>query len=256
MKSMLKRVTTIFVIAFLIALSPLKAQEETSGSSNFSIGADLVSRYIWRGLNLGGSSPNVQPYLEYSFGKSGLAIGAWGSYSLGYGTAGTEADLYLSYTPVDPLTITVTDYFFPSDVPFGVNDYFNYKKDQTGHTFEGMITFNGTESFPVYATFAMNFYGVDGTDENGDNYNAKYLEVGYNGSAGDVDLSTFMGLALDDPKEEQGAAGWYGNSFGVINLGITASKTLNLGKVALPASSSLIFNPEAGNIYIVFGVSL
>lgn len=243
------------VAAMLVGNMSMYAQDE---SSNFSIGADLVSRYIWRGVDFGGSSPHIQPSIEYAFGESGLTLGAWGSQSIGGIPTGAEADLYLTYSFMDMFTVGITDYFFPSDKALSRDNYFNYKKETTGHTYEAMASFDGTESFPVSILFAMNVYGADGTDANGDPYYAKYLEVGYSKSVGDTDISLFVGAALDDPKEEDGAIGWYGNnSAGIINLGTTVSKSLKISQsFSLPISTSLIFNPEAENIYIVFGFTL
>ncbi len=244
----------ILFLALTLPSSLLYSQDNEESSSNWSIGTDVVSRYVWRGLNLGGSSPHIQPYIEFSFGSTGLAIGAWGSYSLGL-NAGAEADLYISYSPTDWLNLTVTDFFFPVDQSFERSDYFNYKKDETSHTIEAMVTVGGFESFPVYATFAMNLYGADGKDERGENYMAKYLEVGYSGSTSDFEYSLFAGFALDDPKTDLGGIGWYGEKAGLINLGIGLSKEFKFAGKSLPVSSSLIFNPEAGNIYLVFGIS-
>lgn len=228
------------------------AQEQ----SNLTFGADVASRYVWRGINLGGSSPHIQPFMEYSAGNSGLAFGFWGSYGLSSGSALTEADFYVSYTPVDFLTFTVTDYFFPSDIPFSRDNYFDYRKGETGHTLEAMVSFNGTENFPLSVLFAMNFYGADGLDENGESYFAKYLEIGYSASVREYEIETFIGMALDNPKTEQGAEGWYGDSGGVINLGVSLSKNIKFSEnIELPAFSSLIFNPEAGNIFMVIGIS-
>lgn len=253
---MKKKMIILACISMLYSLTPDTVfGQNGEKSSNLSIGADVVSRYVWRGLNLGGSSPHIQPFIEYEFGETGLAIGAWGSYSVGFGMAGTEADLYLSYTPVDWLNITISDYFFPADMPFERNDYFNYKRDETGHTFEAMITLGGTESFPLYATFAMNIYGADGINDQGENYNAKYIELGYNTTLGDGDITAFLGIAPDDPKTDRGGEGWYGDNAGIINVGATYSRTSKIGNFELPVFSSLIFNPEAGNIYIVLGVS-
>ncbi len=236
---------------------PVKLMGQDDESSNFSYGADVVSRYIWRGLNLGGSSPHVQPYLEYSFGETGLAAGFWGSHALGASSTGAEADIYVSYTPVDMFSVGITDYFFPSDVAFARGDhYFDYAKKTTSHTIEGMVSFNGTEEIPVSLTFAMNVYGADGIDKKGDNYYAKYLELGYSATIKETGLSPFIGMALDDPAEEDGAVGWYGNSFGVINVGLSVSKAVKISDVyTMPLSSSVIFNPEAGNIYLVFSIS-
>ena len=57
-----------------------------------SIGADIVSRYVWRGLDFG-ESMSVQPGLTIALG--GLEFGAWGSYSISASGAGSnENDLW------------------------------------------------------------------------------------------------------------------------------------------------------------------
>ncbi|MFP4366827.1 MAG: TorF family putative porin [Bacteroidales bacterium] len=248
--------TIIPIMLALIMLIPGKINSQTTEQTNLGFGADIVSRYIWRGINLGGSSPHIQPFIEYGIGNSGLVAGFWGSYGIGPGSAGTEADIYISYTPVEIFTLTVTDYYFPADTPFSTDDYFNYRKGATGHTIEGMASFNGTEGFPVSILFAINLYGADGTDEEGNNYNAKYIEFGYTTSYGDIGIEPFAGLALDNPATEQGAEGWYGDSGGLINLGVNLSKSIKMTETLdIPAFSSLIFNPQAGNIYMVIGLS-
>ena len=235
---------------------PATISSQTMEQPNLTFGGDMVSRYIWRGINLGGGSPHLQPFIEYEIGNSGLAAGFWGSYGIGAGSAITEADFYISFTPVEIFTFTVTDYFFPSETPFSTDDYFNYRKGATGHTIEGMASFNGTEGFPVSILFAINLYGADGTDEEGNNYYAKYLEAGYSASIGELGIEPFAGIALDNPDTEQGAEGWYGDSGGLINLGVTLSKSVKITEsLDIPAFSSLIFNPQAGNIYMVIGLS-
>lgn len=253
---MKKKMMILACFGMAFHLTPFTASgQEVTSNSNLTIGADVVSRYVWRGLNLGGGSPHVQPFIEYEFGQSGLAIGAWGSYSLGLGMSGAEADLYLSYTPADWLNLTINDYFFPEDTSFERNSFFNYKKDETGHTFEAMLTLGGTENFPLYATFAMNLYGADGVNDQGKNYHAKYIELGYNTSISNQDVGLFIGMAPDDPKTSKGGEGWYGEKAGIINLGVTVFSTLKLADINLPVFSSIIFNPEAGNIYFVLGLS-
>ncbi len=121
-----------------------------------------------------------------------------------------------------------------------------------------MASFNGTENFPLTVLFAINVYGADGINAKGNAYHAKYLELGYSHTVSETDISVFMGAALDDPDEQNGAIGWYGNnSAGIINLGTKVSKTLKItDSFSLPVSTSLIFNPEAENIYVVFSISL
>ncbi len=66
----------------------------------WSAGADLASRYIWRGLNAGGSSPSIQPAIEYTIGseKHAFSVGTWGAFSTSGIQTTQEVDLYISYT--------------------------------------------------------------------------------------------------------------------------------------------------------------
>jgi len=267
------------LIAISLCAGSLFAQEEaTNEESPWSVGADFVSRYIWRGVNLGGSSPSVQPYLEYGFGTDdhSFAIGAWGAYSVSGTQTGQEADLYISYTLKEMFSLTFTDYFFP-DETVASNSYFNYNmdwdkinsgaKDQTGHVVEAAISFNGTEQIPLSLMFAMNIWGADSRkfEEQGGVMvptdgivMSKYLELGYSTDIQNITLDAFLGMSLDDPKIDKGEpTGFYGQeSWGVINLGFTLSKEIKItDNYSLPIFGSLITNPEAENIFMVFGVS-
>ena len=66
-----------------------------------SSGADFVSRYIWRGINVN-DALNVQPSLTLTV--SGFSLGFWGSYSIfsnsTENTLGQELDTWISYTHV------------------------------------------------------------------------------------------------------------------------------------------------------------
>ena len=267
------------VIIILLGASQLFAQEESQNEkSPWNVGADFVSRYIWRGLNLGGSSPSIQPYVEYGFGNEdhSFAVGAWGAYSVSGIQTGQEADLYLSYTLKDMFSISFTDYFFP-DETISRNSYFNYnmnwnkinsgEKAQTGHVVEAAISFNGTDKIPVSLTFAMNIWGADAQKYKGVSgvmvpqnriVMSKYIELGYSTDIKDVSLDVFTGMVLDDPKVDKGEpVGFYGqSSWGVINLGFTLSKEIKITDYySLPVFGSLVTNPESENIYMVFGIS-
>jgi hypothetical protein len=229
------------------------------------LGADVMSRNIWRGVNLGGNSPSIQPSLKLNLVTDDtshvLTIGTWGAFSMSE-LEFQEADLYVTYTFKKLIGLTVTDYFFPSDLVSARNNYFNYDSETTGHVFEGMLTFNGTKHIPFTLVFAMNFYGADRRKMNedgtsGDIFFSKYAELGYHTSLKGVDINAFIGAALDNPDEDKGEQGYYYNlSAGIINLGVKASKKIPVTeKYQLPVQASLIFNPEAENIFIVFGIS-
>jgi len=62
---------------------------------------------------------------------------------------------------------------------------------------------------------------------------------------------------LTTPNTERGETGFYGSSFGVVNLGITATKKIKITKdFSLPLKASFITNPQAENIFFVVGLGL
>ena len=234
------------------------------------MGADLMSRYIWRGMQFGGNSPSIQPYFTYQTG--GFEAGVWGAFSVSGNNTSEEVDLHISQSfAKDLFTVTLTDYYFPED--FGNYNYFNYRKNSTGHILEGSFAYNGTRKFPLTVLVATNFYGADaariGNNHNSPDFNRKtgiqystYFELGYPFQIKTVAISTFIGFNASTPRKAnvdtgyKGETGFYGNGFGVVNLGFTASKVLRITKnYALPLMVSLITNPQSGKIYFVFGIS-
>lgn len=139
------------------------------------------------------------------------------------------------------LSVGVTDYFFPNDT-LASNKYFDYKDGSTGHIMEANLSFNGTETIPIGVSFNYNFYGADED-------NSMYLEFTYSGKVKDNTFDLFMGFALDD--------GYYGDTFGVVNFGVTAHKEIKFTETfSLPVQASFITNPQAENMFLVFGISL
>lgn len=239
------------LILFLLAPKLSFTQDKNEGFK-LNLKTDIMSRYLWRGLQLGGAYPSIQPTLELS--KGSLAIGAWGAFSTS-GLQSQEIDLYISFNFAnDMFTFTLYDYFFPSDT--GTYNYFNYKKDETTHIFEACLKFNGTESFPLSLLISSNIYGADARKANGNMVYSTYAELGYNFKIDETKVSTYLGSSLNAPGDD--IVGYYGNlKTGIINLGVTASKELAISdKFSLPITTSLVFNPEAKKVFFVFGFSL
>jgi len=228
------------------------AQKDTS-KSKLDISADLMSRYIWRGLNLGGSSASIQPNIEYTCGN--FTAGAWGAYSFSNAISSQEADLYISYSIADKVSFSVTDYFLPKEDT--LNNYFIYQKNKTNHLFELSAKFSGTEKFPFSLLIATNVYGADAKKSNGDNQFSSYVEFGYNFNVNETTCNAFIGFTPNNPDGSKGESGFYGPGPGVINLGLTAAKNIKINNsFSLPVNASLITNPQAENIFLVFGISL
>lgn len=204
-----------------------------------SIGADVVSRYVWRGADFG-ESLSLQPAL--TLGLGGLEVGAWGSYSISASGAGAnENDLWATYTVElangASVSVGATDYYFPAPGSAG----FSYTE---AHTLEVSLSFTGPESFPI------SLFG--GMMARNDPDNSMYLEASLPVSAfEDVDFGIVAGMVA-------GASGFYGTEgTALVNLGVSASKELEItDSFAPPVSVSYIVNPDADRAYLVFGFSL
>jgi hypothetical protein len=237
----MKKLIYAIVLVVTFVGSTVKAQNQDSVKSTINMGVDLMSRYIWRGLDFG-ASPSIQPYIEYA-NKCGFTVGYWGAMS----TRGnySEVDLYAKYT-IKGFSIIGTDYFFPSDgVPESPSlKYFNYKKSTTGHLLEGSLQYKGG---PISLLVGTTFYGAD-LDSKGAQRYSTYAEVGYSFNCCGTKFDSFIGMT---PTQ-----GLYGNSAGVVNLGLTTYKAVKISdKFDLPVKASLITNPQNGNIFLVLGFS-
>ncbi|MFZ4520717.1 MAG: TorF family putative porin [Bacteroidales bacterium] len=243
-----------------------KVEEKSGSNATFSAGADLVSRYIWRGADYG-NSPAIQPAVAFSV--AGFKAGFWGSYGLGQYSKKindstvanmgnyAEFDMYLSYS-LKGFTIMAYDYFMPNSLsPNTGNKYFNFNKASTGHTLEVCLSWAGPEKFPLQLFAGTLVYGADkDKDANGvlgagsDNNYSTYFEAAYQFNVKGFGVKPFVGGI------PFGSA-WYGPYGGVVNAGFTVSKSIVLSKeYSLPVFGSVITNPQAESVYMVFGISL
>ena len=241
----------IFRIKSLIILSLLFV---TTSFAQFSIGTDIVNRYVWRGFDFG-ESPSIQPTVEY--GTGGLALGFWGAYPTASPSTGVEEiDFYGSYgfnlKKSGSVSVGFTDYMFPTS-DFHIANFNNYDEmkvyDGTdtvyggSHFVEVNVSYSGPENFPISVAFNVFVYNVEN--------NPIYFEVGYSTSVKDVGLNFFVGGTTGDD-------GFYyaTDSFGLINVGLTASKEIKItDDFSLPIFGSIITNPETEDLFYVFGLS-
>ncbi|MDM8159718.1 hypothetical protein QUH73_07830 [Labilibaculum sp. K2S] len=265
----MKRSGVYLLLAFMLSFSIYSFGQKEKAVLDF--GADVMSRYVWRGTQFGGTSPSLQPSASLSY--KGLELGAWGAYSLGGNNAGQEFDLYLAYTfAKDLFSLTLTDYYFPTE---GEDyEYFEFNNDRTGHVLEGSFRCNGNDNIPFALMVAVNFWGADavqlGDNPNTADFNQKtglqystYTELSYSHKmANNVTLDAFLGVNLTKPAKAKtstgfnGESGYYGSKAGVVNLGVKLSKEVALNeKFSLPVSASVITNPADEKIYFVFGFS-
>lgn len=207
-----------------------------------SVGADAVSRYIWRGTDFG-ESFSIQPALAVSVG--GFEIGSWASYAMSPESAGVnEHDLWIGYsveTASGSFSFGATDYYFPTP---GGDQFFDFGGDGRGaHWIEPYAGYSGPESFPVTLVAAMFVHN--------DPDNSLYLEASYPVQLDGAELGLTLGAVA-------GESAFYGTEgFSVVNVGLSASKSIPLNdRVGLPVSVTYILNPDAERTFLVFGVGL
>lgn len=265
--------TVVLLISICMAGSGFAQEKEdlfeeevtSQGKITLNVGADLVSRYIWRGQNYG-NSVAIQPTLALD--AFGFSIGAWGSYGLSRYTYWvddttsiednyTEMDLFICYT-YKYFTLMLTDYFvpIPIDTLPGAN-YFNWKNQSTWHTLELTLILDGPEKFPVQFMAATLVYGADkGKDSTGiygtgaDNNFSTYFELSYQFDVKGFGIKPFIGGIPF-------GSSWFGPKAGINNVGINVSKEIPISrKFSLPLQSTLVFNPISKKAYLVFILSL
>jgi len=234
--------TLFFILAVLLMILNLKSYSQEEPKWDANIGADLVSRYIWRGL-ASSKTPAIQPYLEVS--KGGFALGTWASYTIGEEPI-QEIDLYLAYT-IGGVTIMLTDYFAYADT-LSSYDYFNFGSRSTSHLLDAQIIYEGPESFPIKATLSTLFFGADKNASEENNYST-YIELAYAFNINEYSFSPFIGMNAN--------AGLYNSKVGVVNCGISGKKEIQVNDhFTLPICVSFISNPLDKNTFVVFMISL
>lgn len=222
-KVRLNLVKSSMMMLVMMIFVNVSAQENSK--MTISPSADLVSRYVWRGLDFG-NAPAIQPGIEAAIGN--FAVGAWGSYTLS-ASPYLEADLYASYSFDFGLSIIATDYYFPAAEIGGVTD--NSYFDMDSHTFEIGLS----QEFGNFYVSGYYFMNLD---------NDLYFEVGYSFDS----FSVFAGAGTESYTSDAG--------FAITNIGISTSKEIPISDIySLPVSGAFIVNPDLQQVNIVFGVS-
>lgn len=206
-----------------------------------SVGADLVSGYVWRGQELGGAS--IQPAMSIAY--KGLSLGAWGSVCVSSldAVAKQEFDLTLGYS-LGNFSVSVTDYWFSYR---GADpDYFNYG-DGTAHVLEAQV---GYDFGFLSANWYTNIAGADGENKDGKMAYSSYIALAAPFTLGGLDWTA-----------EVGATPWgtsfYGTEgFALCDVSLGASKSIPVTEsFSLPLFTKVTWNPSAEAAYFVVGVS-
>lgn len=216
---------TVLVVFVIFHTTPLRAQEDEK-VSNFKVGADVYSNYIWRGSKLG-TGPSLQPSVKFTSG--GFTLGVWGAFdALGY----AEADPYVSYSFPFGLSLGLTDYYYPGLYVFETSEA------EGSHALEINAGF-ATGGLSLSANYILNEAG--GAASAGED---KYFQAGY----------TFDNFSLSIGAGD----GWHTSDgkFNVCHIALGTSKEIVLtDKFSIPVSGQVILNPQREQLFLVVGFS-
>lgn len=226
---------------FIIALCSIACVPTTMLAQDkveVSLGADVVNKYVWRGFDQA-SGASIQPSLGIAY--KGLSLSAWGSTSI-TDLNPKEVDIALGYS-IGGFGITVTDYWWSGE---GAK-YGHYKNS---HYFEGMLSYNFGESFPLQLSAATMFAGADKDTEDDQCYST-YFNAAY-------DIACPAGITLTPSIGVTTRSYMYtgDKKSGITDISLKASKEVKVtNSFSIPLFAQFIVSPVMDKTYLVFGMS-
>jgi len=213
--------------------------------SNFHLGVDLQTKYIWRGMEMmtEDAAPVLFPTVNYS--NKGFYAYVMGGYAINgkYG----EVDLGLSYN-YKWITIALNDYYYPTTTT-PEDRYFNFKSRETGHWFEVVVTI-APENIPAYLTVSNFFAGADKNMEGKQAYST-YAELGgHYDFLHDHRIALAVGAAFNKSCYND-----YAHNFGVCNIELKYTYNVAMKNFTLPLSVAYILNPVYEKSHVNFTAS-
>ena len=225
----------IYVFAMILTtIGVAKAQK-----LDYTLGADIVSSYVWRGAYQ--TSAAVQPGMGLSV--AGFFISAWGS--MPFKGEAKEVDFTAAYQ-IKGLSFAITDYWWEGE---GAFKYFSYASGKTDHVFEGTVGYElPFEKCPISLSWNTMFAGAD-YKPSGSRAYSTYITAAYPFAIKTVDMSASLGMT---PWE-----GIYSDGAALVHIGLRAAKELKITEsLGLTFSGELIANPASEDIFFVFGVGI
>jgi len=224
----------------------------------YTVGADVVSNYIWRGIQVAGLS--VQPDLAVGYG--GAYIDVWGSVGATNWAFIAPEKYYFDYALYPELDITIGFcrwgldikymhmYYFDKYGNGNTSRFFDFRDPKDGKggiTQEWRVKYRVSNKLPLHVMWCTRTWGRDGyvhVNENG-NANRKrayssYLEVGYE-FALPYEMTLFANLGMTPWKSFY--TGYQGD-FAVVCLDAKLQRSWELSKHCyMNAFAQVMLNP-------------
>mgnify|MGYP003632675340 CR=1 FL=1 len=245
-ETMKNHIIIILIIVFSIKMSTAQESELKDSPIDFTI--DLKSNHLWRGLIIT-DKPMLAVKTFITIDKSGnFTVGFWGGMSFSNESDGTyykEINYYLQYAR-QGLSIGLWDLFNTRGVENP--DVWNYDEKTTGHLLDLRTSYNFGKSFPLILEMDVLLYGSGDAqydaNEKLEQRFSTYVQVSYPViHDSKVNLSAYTGCAFSF----NGDTHLYGDgeqNFDLVNVGLTATKTLKFADLNIPLSATTMWNPS------------
>ncbi len=170
----MKKRFVIFCVALLSSVNMVRAWEMPG--FEWSVGTDITSAYLWRGMNYGGIA--FQP--EVSIGYAGLAVTAWanlGAEDYTFAAFTPELDIALSYS-IAGFTVGVNHMYY-----FDGSKYFDFKGEGSTQTevYGEFALGELIENVPLTLGWYTYVGGDDFLPETGERAYSSYAEISFEG---------------------------------------------------------------------------
>jgi hypothetical protein len=225
---------------------------------DFSV--NLQSNHLWRGLIIT-DKPVIMVLTTLKLNESGsFTTGFWGGMSFSNESDGThykEINYYVQYAE-NGFSIGLWDLFNTRGV--ASPDVWNYDEETTGHLLDLRTSYNFGKNFPLTleADFLLYGSGDSQFNSNGDfeQVTSTYVQVSYPLIQGSkVNLSGYVGAGFSF----NGDTHLYGDgeqNFDIVNVGLTASKTLKFAELNIPVSATTMWNPSTKIARVQLAITL
>ncbi len=231
--------------------------ELKDGPVDFSV--NLQSNHLWRGIVIT-DKPVIMVLTSIKLNESGsFTTGFWGGMSFSNESDGThykEINYYVQYAS-NGFSVGLWDLFNTRGVESP--DVWDYDKESTGHLLDFRSSYNFGKEFPLTLEADVLLYGSgDSQLKNGDveQRYSTYFQVSYplvKDSKVNFDAFVGAGFSLN------GDTHLYGDgeqNFDLVNVGLTASKTLKLLDLSIPVSATTLWNPSLKIARVQLAVTL
>lgn len=216
------------IVVVLIALLSITTSKADKIGFTYTAGTDLVSTYLWRGLNLGGLS--LQPELAVGYG--GLSLDVWGNIGaddwLHWGI-NPEIDISLEFSRWGITLGATQQYYFDGTKFFEFKEIDPEENGNVTEVYAGINVGEWAEMVPLSITWYTQILGGDGYIKDGEMKRAysSYVEVGW-------EQELPLGFELD---AYVGMTPWkslytnYEGNFAVNNVSLRLNKAFNIDDI-------------------------